>query len=118
MRDRFFDLHVNVRMQKIVTDRIRPQGKNDPYGVDQAMNQLRVALDMVDRSMEGSTWAIGDTFTMADCAAAPALAFANRVMPFADSHKNAARYLARLMQRPSFARADKEAEPYIKNFPR
>jgi glutathione S-transferase len=117
MRDRFFDLHVNVRMQKIVTDRIRPAGKNDPYGVDQAMNQLRTALDLVDESMEKNTWAMGDAFTMADCAAAPALDYANKVMPFRDSHKNAWRYLTRLLERPSFARAHKEAEPYRKNFP-
>jgi glutathione S-transferase len=60
---------------------------------------------------------MGDAFTMADCAAAPALYYADLVMPFTDSHKNAAAYFGRLMQRPSFARAVREAEPYRHLFP-
>jgi glutathione S-transferase len=67
--------------------------------------------------MAKKTWAMGETFSMADCAAAPALAYANRVMPFTDSHRHAGKYLQRLVSRPSFARALKEAEPYQKNFP-
>jgi glutathione S-transferase len=54
---------------------------------------------------------------MADCAAAPALFYANLVLPFADTHRHAASYLGRLMARPSFARAVREAEPYLKLFP-
>ncbi len=116
-RDRFFDLYVNVPMQKIVTDRLRPEGRHDPEGVDQARALMKTALDMIDEEIAKRTWAMGDTFTMADCAAAPALAYANRVMPFAASHKRAAAYLDRLTNRPSFARALREAEPYQKNFP-
>lgn len=116
-RDRFFDLYVNVQMQKIVTDRIRPDGQRDPYGVEQARAQLKAALDLIDKAFETKTWAIGETFSMADCAAAPALAYANRAMPFTDTHRNAGKYLQRLIARPSFARALKEAEPYLKNFP-
>lgn len=116
-RDRFFDLHVAVPMQKIVTDRLRPPGKNDPVGVEQAKSRLRTALDMIDSDVGKRAWAMGDAFSMADCAAAPALSYANMVMPFADSHKNAAAYLSRLTKRPSFARALEEAEPYRKMFP-
>jgi glutathione S-transferase len=118
MRDRFYDLNVNVPMQKIVTDRIRPAGKNDPFGVEQARAQLANALDMVDLEMATKTWAMGDDFTMADCAAAPALFYANEVIPFASSHPNAARYLDRLRKRPSYARTLEEAKPYFANFPR
>ena len=117
MRDRFFDLYVQLPMQKIVTDRLRPAGKNDSFGVEQASVQLQTALDMVDQDMTAKTWAMGDAFSMADCAAAPALYYANLVKPFADSHTNVARYFERLMARPSFARAVKEAEPYRKLFP-
>ncbi|MND03009.1 hypothetical protein D3C83_226230 [compost metagenome] len=60
---------------------------------------------------------MGDAFGMADCAAAPALYYANLVAPLADSHRNTAAYLDRLMQRPSFARAVKEADPYRHLFP-
>ena len=118
LSDRFFDLYVNVPMQKIVTDRLRPAGQNDTYGVEQAKTLLRTALDMTDRDMATKTWAMGDAFGMADCAAAPALFYANLVMPLADTHKNAAAYLNRLMERPSFARAIKEAQPYFRLFPK
>jgi glutathione S-transferase len=56
---------------------------------------------------------MGDAFSMADCAAAPALFYANMVMPFGDAHRHAAGYLGRLMERPSFARALEEARPYL-----
>jgi glutathione S-transferase len=116
-RDRFFDLYVNVPMQKIVTDRLRPAGKNDAFGVEEARGLLKTALGMINDELEKKTWAMGDRFTMADCAAAPALAYADMVMPFAQTHKHAARYLDRLMSRPSFARVLKEAEPHRKLFP-
>jgi glutathione S-transferase len=60
---------------------------------------------------------VGEVFTMADCAAAPAMFFANLVMPFGEPHGNAALYLRRLLERPSFARAVKEAQPYLALFP-
>ena len=116
-RDRFFDLYVNVPMQKIVTDKLRPAGKNDPYGVEEARTMLKTSLGLVDSDMAGKTWAMGDAFTLADCAAAPALFYAGKVMPFAGTQKNAAAYLGRLTARPSFARALKEAEPYFAKFP-
>ncbi len=118
MRDRFFDLYINVQMQKVVTDRIRPEGKRDPYGVEQARGTLKTALDLVDEAMSKKLWAIGDAFSMADCAAAPALFYANEVMPFSDTHRHAFAYFQRLSARPSYARAKKEAEPYYANFPK
>jgi glutathione S-transferase len=118
LRDRFYDLYVQMPMQKIVSDRLRPAGKNDLHGVEQAREQLQTAYDMIDHEMEANTWAMGDTFSMADCAAAPALFYANMVLPLRDPHKDAARYLDRLMERPSYARALKEAEPYFKLIPK
>jgi glutathione S-transferase len=115
--DRFYDLYVHQPMQKIVTDRIRPDGRRDPHGVEEARTLLGTALGMIDEQMASKAWAIGETFGMADCAAAPALFYANKVMPLADAHKNAAAYLQRLMQRPSFARVLEEAQPYFKMFP-
>jgi glutathione S-transferase len=104
-------------MQKIVGDRLRPAGRSDPFGVEQAKGLLRTALDMVDTDMAAKTWAVGEDFSMADCAAAPALFYADRVMPLGDVHKNAAAYFRRLMERPSFARAIEEAQPYFALFP-
>ena len=117
LRERFFDLYVNVPMQKAVTDRLRPAGKNDAFGVEQALAQLDTVYGMIEHDMATRTWAMGDGFSMADCAAAPALYYANLVKPLGDAHPNAAAYLQRLMERPSFARAFKEAEPYRKLFP-
>ena len=116
-RDRFYDLYVHAPMQKIVTDRIRPEGRHDPHGVEDARALLRTSLGMIEEEMAAKTWAMGDAFSMADCAAAPALFYADKAMPFAATHKNAAAYLHRLMQRPSFARVIEEAQPYFKMFP-
>jgi len=118
LRDRFFDLYVNVPVQKIVTDRLRPPGQHDAFGVAQARALLRTACDMIEPEMVAKTWAMGEAFTMADCAAAPALFYADKVMALRDTHKNTAKYLDRLMARPSFARAVEEAKPYFKLFPK
>jgi glutathione S-transferase len=116
LRDRFFDFYVSEPMQKIVTDRIRPPGRADPHGVEVARALLRTAYAMLDREMAAQTWAAGEAFTLADCAAAPALFYANWVMPF-EAHKNVAAYFRRLMARPSFARVIEEAKPYRGLFP-
>jgi len=118
LRDRFYDLYVQVPMQKIVTDRLRPAGKNDPYGVEEARELLKTSLGMIDQDMAGNRWVMGNDFTMADCAAAPALFYADMVAPFSDTHKNAAAYLDRLKERPSYARVLKEAEPYFAMIPK
>jgi glutathione S-transferase len=116
-RDRFYDLHIMLPMQKIVIDTFRPAGQNDALGVEDARQRLDVALGIVDRAMTTDGWAMGDTFTMADCAAAPSLFYADRIAPLAGRYDNAARYLARLRKRPSFTRVIEEAEPYFKLFP-
>jgi glutathione S-transferase len=118
LRDRFYDLYVNMPMQKIVGDRRRPAADKDPHGVEEERERLRTALGMIEQDMATQTWAMGEDFSMADCAAAPALFYANLVMPFGDTHPTAAGYLGRLLQRPSFARAVKEAQPYFRLFPK
>jgi glutathione S-transferase len=118
LRDRFFDLYINVPMQKIVGNRLRAEGQHDPFGVEEARRLLSTALELVDGAMGSKQWAAGAEFSMADCAAAPALWYANEVQPFAEKHPNAYAYLQRLMKRPSFARALREAEPYLRYFPR
>ena len=117
LSDRFYDHYVHQPMQKIVTDRIRPQGKHDPHGVEEARALLQTALDMVERDMAARTWAMGETFTMADCSAAPALFYADKVIPLGQTYKHAAAYLHRLTQRPAFARVLDEAQPYFRMFP-
>jgi glutathione S-transferase len=115
--DRFFDLHVQGPVQKIVGDRIRPAGQQDPYGVAEARRQLTAALGYLEREAPSRTWFSGEDFGLADCAAAPALYYANRVQPFTASHAAVRAYLDRLEARPSFARVLREAEPYFAMFP-
>jgi glutathione S-transferase len=117
MWDRFFDHYVHQPMQKIVTDRLRPAGKNDDVGVEEARAQLREAYAYVEQALAGLTWAVGETFSLADCSAAPALFYANTVEPFSEHQPWLAAYNDRLMLRPSYARALTEAEPYFRFFP-
>jgi glutathione S-transferase len=117
MWDRFYDHYVQEPMQKIVTDRLRPAGKNDAHGVEQAKAQLHEAYALIEHELRAKTWMMGDAFTLADCAAAPALFYANTVLPFGETHGRMTAYLRRLMVRPSFARVLKEAEPYFRLFP-
>ena len=117
LADRFYDLYVHEPMQKIVGDRLRPAEQKDAFGVEQARATLRAAYGMIEPDMASRSWAAGETFSLADCAAAPALFYADKVQPLGDAHRNVVRYLDRLKQRPSFARVLKEAEPYFKLFP-
>jgi glutathione S-transferase len=117
-QDRFYDLNVHLLTQKVITDRLRPAGQNDTFGVEHARALLQTALRIVDKDMAKRTWAGGDAFTMADCAAAPTLFYYNKaVTPLAGSFDNLAAYLDRLIKRPSYARALKEAEPFLKYVP-
>ena len=115
--DRFYDLYVSVPMQKIVTDRIRPTGANDPHGVAAARSTLDLAYKMIEAHMQTRQWATGDDFTMADCAALPALFFAGIVHPFSDDQHQLSAYFERLLARPSVKRVLSEAQPYFWMFP-
>ena len=117
LRDRFYDLYVHEPMQRIVGDRLRPRENADPFGVEEASARLRASYDIIEREMADRQWAMGDRFTLADCAACPSLFYANKVLPFDKTHSNVADYFARLQARPSYARVLSEAEPYMKMFP-
>lgn len=117
LRDRFFDLYIHLPMQRIVGDRLRPEGKRDPMGVDQARAQIETAYGVAEQFLEAGPWAMGSAFTLADCAAFPALYYANKVAPWADRWPSIASYFARLSTRPSVARVLEEAGPYLKMFP-
>lgn len=116
--DRVFDLYVQAPVQKIVGDRLRAEGERDPRGVAEARATLRTAYDMLERQLvHGGAWVVGDRFTLADCAAAPALFYAAIVEPFPAAHIQLAGYFDRLMGRPSVRRTLAEARPYFPLFP-
>jgi glutathione S-transferase len=115
--DRIYDNYVMGPMQRVVFDRLRPPESKDPLSVQEARAALATAMEMVDARLAGKHWATGEHFTLADCAAAPALFYADKVEPFAGRWPNAAGLLERLMARPSFARTLAEAEPFFQYFP-
>jgi glutathione S-transferase len=111
--DRFFDLHVQVPMQKIVADRIN--AANGDLTRERAA--LTTAYGMLEHQLTGKTWVAGPAFSMADCAAAPALFYASTLVPFADEHRHLCAYFDRLVQRPSVNRVIDEARPYFSMYP-
>lgn len=114
--DRFFDLYLQVPMQKTVGNRIRPAAAKDQHGADEAMRLIATSYGVLEKQLGDRAFAVGDTFTMADCAAAPALYYAAKNVPI-DGYPRSAAYLERLTKRPSFARALKEAEPFFHMYP-
>jgi glutathione S-transferase len=117
MLDRFFDNYVSTPQQKIVFDRIRPEAERDPYGVREARAMLDTAYAWLDQRMAAREWAVGAEFTLADCAAAPFLFYADWTHAIDARFAHVHAYRARLLARPSFKRAVDEARPYRKYFP-
>jgi glutathione S-transferase len=115
--DRFFDNYVMVPMQRIVFDFMRPPEDRDPCGVADARAMLDAAYRWLDEAVASRRWACGDAFSLADCAAAPSLFYADWVHEIDSAFPHARAYRARLLARPSFARAVEEARPYRHYFP-
>ena len=117
MMDRFFDNYVTTPMQKLVFDAIRPERSRDAYGVAEARKMLDAAYGWLEGVLATREWAAGDSFSLADCAAAPSLFYADWVHEIGDAFPNVRAYRSRLLARPSFARAVDEARPYRPLFP-
>jgi glutathione S-transferase len=116
--DRFHDQHIATPMQKIVADRLRPEGREDPEGVADARRMLDTAYAVLDDQLGERPWTAGPAFGLADCAAAPALFYARLVHRWDEErHANVARYFGDLAARPSFDRVIEEARPYRDLFP-
>jgi glutathione S-transferase len=111
--DRFFDNYVHVPMQAIVGDRIR--GSKGDMTIPRST--LETAYGMIDRHMEAKTWVSSQGFSLADCAAAPALFYASTLQPFPDNLSHLRIYFDRLAKRPSFRRVIEEAKPYFSLYP-
>jgi glutathione S-transferase len=115
--DRFFDNYVMTPQQKLVFDLIRKEGNRDPQGAAEARQMLDISYRWLDGVMKGRKWAAGDAFTLADCAAAPALFYADWSYPIGKEFANVHAYRQRLLAYPAFARAVDEARPFRKFFP-
>ena len=117
MLDRVFDNYVMTPVQALVSNQLRPEASRDPYGVDQARGVLNTIYAWLDKALAGRTWASGGDFSLADCAAAPSLFYADWAYPIETRFAALRDYRARLLARPSFARAVDEARPYRAFFP-
>jgi glutathione S-transferase len=117
MLDRFFDLYVSTPQQKVVFDRLRPEADRDAYGVREARAMLDTAYAWLDQRMATREWAAGPAFTLADCAAAPFLFYADWTHEIDPRFAHVRAYRERLLARPSFKRAVEEARPYRAYFP-
>jgi len=115
--DRVFDNYVMTPQGRLVFEVIRPEGAKDPHGVAEARALLEKAYGWLEQTLsDGRTWAAGEAFSIADCAAAPSLHYARLCQDWGDRPALTA-YMERLKARPSFARVLKEAEPYGHMFP-
>jgi glutathione S-transferase len=115
--DRIFDNYVMTPMSRIVFERFRADGHRDPGAVESAHALIATARFWLEERLDGRTWAAGEHFSLADCAAAPSLHYAEKVQPTDGRFPVLAAYLDRLESRPSFARVLEEAEPYAHMFP-
>jgi len=117
MLDRFFDNYVMTPQGKFVFDALRPAEHRDPFGVDEARRMLDTSYAWLDSRMAGRTWAVGESFTLADCAAAPSLFYADWTHAIPARFQSLRAYRQRLLARPSFARAVEEARRFRHYFP-
>jgi glutathione S-transferase len=117
MLDRFFDNYVSTPLQTIVFDARRKPEDRDPYGAREARAMLEKSYRWLDATMADRTWAAGDDFTMADCAAAPALFYADWTHRIDPAFANVIAYRQRLLARPTFAKLVDEARPFRPYFP-
>jgi len=113
--ERLFDNYIHLPFQQIVSERLRPAEHKDPFGVDLNRGKVREGYDLLAPMIQGP-WAVGDTFTLADCAALPALYYADYAVSL-DVWPGLRAYLDRLKARPSVARVLAEAEPWFQYFP-
>ena len=115
--DRFFDLYVMNNMQKSGNDTLRPEGCGDPFGTQQARTELYAAYDWLEANLGEGPWAAGEAFTLADCAAAPSLFYADWIEEIGPERPRLSAYRARLLAHPVVARAVDEGRPYRPYFP-
>lgn len=117
MLDRVFDNYVMTPMQKVVLDMLRPAADRDRYGVVEARELLDQIYLWLDQRLEGRHWIAGAGFTLADCAAAPSLFYADWAHEIPAGYGRLRAYRARLLSHPSIVRVVEEARPFRHYFP-
>jgi glutathione S-transferase len=115
--DRLIDLHLHDRMQKVVGDFMLPAADKHPHGVEEAKNYMSKTYALLDKHMSTRQWILGDTMSVADCAALPALFYGQFAHPYAEQFPSLVAYFERIYARPGARRALDEAKPFFQYFP-
>ena len=117
LMDRFFDNYVMTPMQTLVADRMRAENERDAKGVADARKMLDTAYAWLEVRLAPGKWTAGDTFSLADCSAAPALFYSDWVHAIGEQFPRVRDYRSRVLGRPSVKRVVDEARPYRNFFP-
>lgn len=115
--DRVFDCYVMTPMQAVVFEALRPAESRDPFGMAKARKELETIYAWLDAKLDGREWAAGPAFSLADCAAAPSLFYADWTQPIPAEYMRLKAYRVRLLARPEFARVVDDARPYRHLYP-
>ncbi len=116
--DRLLDQYVMTPMQALTADLLRPEGERDALGVAQARERLLSTYALIDRQLQGTrAWLVDSDFSMADCAAAPALFYAVTYVPLPSEHRQLAAYFDRLMDHPAVSLTVDQARPWFRFYP-
>ena len=115
--DRVFDHYVSHPQQRVVYDSLRPEAERDPRGVNEARSLLETTYGWLETTLAGRSWATGETFSLADCGAAPFLFYADWTHEIGPQYPVLRAYRSRLLARPSVKRAVDDARPYRHYFP-
>jgi glutathione S-transferase len=109
--DRMSDLYVNESVTTLLFQGWKPEAERDQQRIESAQFRAGVMYDYLNKTLEGKEWLMGE-FSMADCAVAPPLLYAQRIFPF-DGHANIVSYWERVQSRPSYRKVLAEAQPYL-----
>jgi len=115
--DRFFDLHVMEAQQVAVASKLGHIPMTPEDGMQVTRTRLDASYAWLDTYLKGREWAVGDAYSLADAAASPSLFYADWTYPIPETFANLKAYRARLLKRPSFARAVDEARYFRQYFP-
>jgi glutathione S-transferase len=115
--DRLADNYIMDPMQRYIAQQLRPAAERDLRSSEESVAALAAGYDLFEKRLGEHAWAAGADFSMADCAAAPALFYATTIEPIPETHAKVRRYFDRLMARPSVVRVIEEAGPYFKYYP-
>lgn len=114
-KDRMLDLYLNDSVVTLLFQSMKPEEQKDQERIDTAKFRVDTIYSFMEHELGQNQYAQGNTFTMADCAAAPALFYAELLAPFAE-HKNISAYWERLKERESVQKTQSDAKPIIEEF--